>query len=71
MPLKPLLRDDTGIYGRLLQEMFHEYVASDTFCSHPRQEREELVGAYEEITALMVSEIANEREGIMVNSIPA
>lgn len=71
MPPNPLLRDDTGIYGRLLQEMFHEYVASDTFCSHPRQEREELVGAYEEITALMASEVAKEHKEIMVSLIPA
>lgn len=71
MPLNPLLRDDTGIYGKLLQEMFHEYVASDTFCSHPRQEREELVGAYEEITALMASEIAEQRKELMANSLSA
>ena len=71
MPLKPILRDDTGLYGKLMQEMFHEYVASETFHSHPREEREELVGAYEEINALIASAITEERENIMANSVQA
>jgi len=71
MPFKPILRDDTGLYGKLMKEMFHDYVASDTFHSHPREEREELVGAYEEINALIVNAIEEERENIMANSVHA
>ena len=71
MSLKPILRDNTGLYGKLMQEMFHEYVASDTFHSHPREEREELVGAYEEINALIANAIEEERENIMANSVQA
>lgn len=71
MSLKPILRDDTGLYGKLMQEMFHEYVASDTFCSHSKEERIELVGAYEEINALLVNAIAEERKNIMANSVQA
>lgn len=71
MPPKPILRDDAGLYGKLMTEMFHDYVANDTFHSHSREEREELVGAYEEINALIASAIAEEREIIMVNSMTA
>ena len=71
MPLKPILRDDAGLYGKLMQEMFHEYVASETFHSHPQEERVELVGAYEEINALIANAITEERENIMANSVQA
>jgi hypothetical protein len=65
MPSQPILRDNTDLYGLLLEEMFHEYVPSDTFCSHNRQEREELVGAYEEIKALINKHIAISKESFM------
>jgi hypothetical protein len=51
----PLLRDSPKIYGTLLEEMLHEYVVSDTFCSFSRQDREERIGAYEEIKMLVAS----------------
>lgn len=53
----PALRDDKKLYGTLLEEMFHEYVVSDTFCLLSPEDRRERVGAYEEINQLIESAI--------------
>lgn len=55
----PLLRDDHELYGKLMEDMLLSYVVSDNFCSLSRQDREERIGAYDEIKLLIDSAIAN------------
>ena len=56
--LTPTIRDDEKMYGVVMEEMLHSYVVSDEFCSLCRQDREERIGAYEEIKLLIASSLA-------------